>query len=149
MIVSSAFIELIFEAVVDAFALDLEAKNGIDLDVFWKLWKVNPLAFWGLAVTDNMLAILLTTNAFKQFPSIAFCTSPTDACTCKGGGFEIYKPFCNTTVVEIVSRNGTSSRQDNVTISAEAITLQHAKVEYTGLFEALSADITILVVRYV
>ena len=56
VIVTSAFIELMFEAVVDALALDLEAKNGIDLDEFWQMWKVNPLAFWGLAVTDNMLA---------------------------------------------------------------------------------------------
>ena len=59
MLVTSAFIELIFEGLVDCYALDIEFKNGVDVDEFWKMWKVNPAAFWGMTVCDSLLASLV------------------------------------------------------------------------------------------
>ena len=43
MLMTSVFIELIFEAVVDAYALEVEHGNGINLDDFWDMWKVVSL----------------------------------------------------------------------------------------------------------
>ena len=40
--VVAAFGEIVFEVVVDAFALDVESRNGIDLDQFWSMWRKNP-----------------------------------------------------------------------------------------------------------
>ena len=42
MVITSAFIELIFEGVVDAYALDIEMRHGVDIDAFWQMWKCNP-----------------------------------------------------------------------------------------------------------
>ena len=39
VLVASTFVELIFEGVVDAFALNIEKKNGIDLNDFWEMWR--------------------------------------------------------------------------------------------------------------
>ena len=40
--VVAAFGEIIFEVVVDAFALDVESRQGIDLGDFWSMWRKNP-----------------------------------------------------------------------------------------------------------
>ena len=37
---TSAFIELVFEAIVDAYALEVERGNGINLEDFWQMWNV-------------------------------------------------------------------------------------------------------------
>ena len=57
MLITSAFIELIFEGVVDAFALDVEWRNGVNVNEFWKMWKVNAPAFWGNSVMDGIAAV--------------------------------------------------------------------------------------------
>ena len=38
----AAFGEIAFEIIVDAFALDVEFRNGIDLNEFWSMWRKNP-----------------------------------------------------------------------------------------------------------
>ena len=40
--VVAAFGEIVFEVVVDAFALDVESRRGIDLGEFWSMWRMNP-----------------------------------------------------------------------------------------------------------
>ena len=37
--VVAAFGEIIFEVIVDAFALEVESRLGIDLDDFWEMWR--------------------------------------------------------------------------------------------------------------
>ena len=49
VLVASTFVELIFEGVVDSFALNIEKKNGIDLNDFWEMWREfswNSLSRW-------------------------------------------------------------------------------------------------------
>ena len=60
MLIVSAFIELIFEGVVDAYALDVEWKNGVNVDNFWQMWKVNAAAFWGTALLDGVISIFIS-----------------------------------------------------------------------------------------
>jgi len=43
--VVAVFGEIVFEVVVDAFALDVEARHGIDLGEFWSMWRENPGEF--------------------------------------------------------------------------------------------------------
>ena len=38
-------VELVFEMAIDIFAVQVEAQNGIDMDVFWELRQGAPLAF--------------------------------------------------------------------------------------------------------
>ena len=57
MLVTSTFLELAFEFVVDMFALNIEAHHGIVLENFWQMWRTNALAFWGKTVFDSFLAI--------------------------------------------------------------------------------------------
>ena len=185
VLVTSAFIELIFEGAVDAYALDVEHMNGINVDEFWKMWKVNPVAFWGLAVTDSFMSIMvsycgsndrmqnfclghylvpfilifihlphhslgfalnvkMTLWAFKLVPSYAFCTSPVDPCSCVGGGFEIYAPFCNATLVQELVNNKT---QSNTTVTySDLAPLKKAKVEYPRIFDALAEQTAAILV---
>ena len=69
VLIASAFVELAFEAVVDCFALDVEMRNGVDLEQFWEMWRVNAIAFMGVSVTDSLSAVVLNVWAFKVIPS--------------------------------------------------------------------------------
>lgn len=126
--------------IVDINALSIESKHGIDVDLFWKMWKVNAAAFWGLTITDSVLSISYVLFFFRLFPVALFCTSPRDACSCKGGGFEIYDPFCNATTTEAVESNLTSYSSGNRTSSATFASLRKSKAEYKGIFEVLEAE---------
>ena len=64
MIVTSAFIELMFESIIDAYSLDIEHKNGVTVDDFWDMWKVNPLAFSALTICDGFMSILVSYTRF-------------------------------------------------------------------------------------
>ena len=77
---------------------------------------------------------------FRLFPVALFCTSPTDACSCKGGGFEIYDSFCNANVGGAGESNLTSYSNANLTSSAIVASLRKSKLEYKGIFEVLEAE---------
>ena len=124
LLITSMFLEIAFEAVVDAFALSIERRHGIDLNKFWAMWRVNALAFWGNIVFQGVVAISDTCWAFKLIPNAVFCTSPMDPCSCSGGGFEIYDRFCNKT-------------NSNLTKTAS---VEQAKIEFSGIFDALEGD---------
>ena len=59
--------------------------------------------------------VILQLWIFRAAPSAFFCTDPNDACTCSGGGFDLYKPFCGGSTDD----KGTSG-QGNATTSAVA-----------------------------
>ena len=90
------------------------------------------------------MAFLLD-RAFRLIPSAVFCTSPTDACSCKGGGFEIYDPFCNTSLIFFTEANETSSGNASTT-AASVLALKMAKEEYEGIFDVLAGDTAIILV---
>ena len=142
VLVTSAAIELLFEGIVDALALDVESRNGIDLDLFWGMWRRNAVGFWGIAVVNSLMATSASIWAFKQVPTIAFCTSPTDPCSCKGGGFEIFETFCNATTA-IDNSNEKSAPANESTIASLA---NEARSEYKGIFKALGVDAAIIIV---
>ena len=141
VLVTSAAVELLFEGIVDALALDIESGNGVDLDLFWEMWRRNAVAFWGVAVCDSFLAICASIWAFKQIPTIAFCTSPIDPCSCKGGGFELFEPFCNATATM-----GNSNETAAANESSIASLTNEARTEYKGIFEALGVDAVLIIV---
>ena len=130
LLITSMFLEMVFEAVVDAFALSIEWKHGIALNKFWAMWKENPVAFWGATIFQGFAATVATCWAFKLMPNAMFCTSPTDPCSCSAGGFEIYARFCNKT-------------DENLTSTPS---IEQAAREYKGIFESLAGDsVTVLV----
>ena len=141
VLVTAAGIELVFEGIVDALALDVESQNGVDLDLFWEMWRRNPLAFWGVAVTNGLLGILASMWAFRQVPTIAFCTSATDPCSCQGGGFQLFKAFCNATAA-FDNSNGTSAENGTSVASIS----NAAKTEYKGILEALGVDAALIII---
>ena len=141
VLMTSTAIELLFEGIVDALALDVESRNGVDLDLFWEMWRRNAVAFWGVAVSNSFLTICASIWAFKQVPTVAFCTSQTEPCSCTGGGFEIFDTFCNATTA-VDNSNGTSAVNES---SVAALTTE-ARTEYKGLFEALGVDGTLIIV---
>ena len=69
VLVFSAFIELVFEGVVDAYALGIEWRNGVDVKVFWRMWEANASAFWFLALSDSFFAIIMTLQVNMSFLS--------------------------------------------------------------------------------
>ena len=130
VVVVSLCCELAFEALVDYFALDVEMANGVDLNRFWSMWRKNAPAYLGRAVCDGMLATVITMWAFKLHPVAIFCTSPTDTCSCKGAGFEIFAPFCNGTAV---AGNGTVV----LNASRSSALVEDAQSQYIGVFDDL------------
>ena len=172
VLVTSAFLELVFEGIVDALALDIEFRNGVNVDSFWIMWEANPVAFWGMTLADGMVAVFLcictslrprgqrgerseehptlmqlfsATDAFKQVPTVAFCNSSTDACLCAGGGFEIYDQFCNATGIGAIG-NDTSAGGNTTTGAAARNALQQAKNEYSSIFDSLAGQTTTILV---
>ena len=131
-LMTSMFIELAFEAVVDGFALIIEYKHGIDLNKFWDMWRVNPNANWGRVVIDGFVAAFMAIWAFKLIPNAAFCTSPTDPCSCNGGGFEIYDKFCNPE----------STKDGNKTSNSTTTVIDDARQEFQGVFDTLANENT-------
>ena len=110
------------------------------------MWKENASAFFGLAVSDSMITISSMLFYFRLFPVALFCTSPTDACSCQGGGFEIYEPFCNAVATEVAETksNKTSSSGANITTLKTFTKLTRSKTEYKGIFEVLAAEVAVI-----
>ena len=91
---TSMFLEIGLEVAVDSAAVEIEQEHGIDLDKFWDMWRVNPGNFFGFHVLSSLMGLLNVFWAFSNLPTPFFCTSQHDPCSCKGGGFQISKPFC-------------------------------------------------------
>ena len=94
-----------------------------------------------------MVSINIVLWGFKLLPTIVFCTSANDACSCKGGGFEVYAAFCNVTSTGAVDEgNRTLSPSNDTTAATNLLALVRAKEEYPGIFDALAGDAVIIVV---
>ena len=99
------------------------------------MWRANGSAFFGLFVFDNMLSILAIIWTFKLIPSIAFCVSPADVCSCTGGGFEIFEFFCMENSTKMMIND---SQPENSSRSSE--TIVKAKEQYKGFIESLEGN---------
>ena len=79
-----------------------------------------------------------------------------DPCSCTGGGFDIYAPFCKaiSSLVSAADSNATSSSSssssspsaENATITANRARLQTAQTEFPGIFSALEGKTTLILV---
>ena len=78
--------------------------------------------------------------AFSTLPSVFFCSSPHDPCSCTGGSFEILKSFCNASI------SGNTSALSNKNLE---FTKNAAKREYVGVFESLENSSTTIIVTVV
>ena len=74
--VVAAFGEIIFEIIVDAFALDVESRHGIDFGAFWRMWRMNPgescvfsICFWSACASDATILFspFLSSPIMQQF----------------------------------------------------------------------------------
>ena len=67
------FGEIVFEVIVDAFALDVESRNGIDLGNFWSMWRMNPgkRGYTGLCLSSIIESML----CYLPFPLSSLCLS--------------------------------------------------------------------------
>ena len=99
------------------------------------------VAFSGRAVTDMFGATMCTIWAFRQHPNIVFCTSPTDPCSCTGGGFDIFTIYCNKSVAggnissNVSSDNGTTSN---------AVVVATTQIERGSIFDAIDSNAVII-----
>ena len=112
-------------------------------------WRANPVAYTGLAWIHSMSAIMITLWTFKLAPTAAFCSSPTDPCSCNGGGFEIYKRVCDAFKNVRAANASTSSLTANSSTAGFQTAkqdLQTAKEEYKGIFDALTGDIVVSII---
>ena len=122
---ASMFLELGLEVAIDSAALDIEQRNGIDVDKYWEMWQVNPGNFFGMHASFNLLALAMAFWAFSTVPTPFFCTSQHDPCSCVGGGFQIFRPFCDAAAAEDselvtkeVQSNATNSSGNGTAITA-------------------------------
>ena len=113
----SMFLELSIEFAIDIAALGIEQRHGIDVDRFWAMWQVNPGNFFGTHVVSNLMALNAVFWAFSTLPTPFFCTSQHDPCSCMGGGFQIFQPFCGASA-SAASEEATKEVQSNATNSS-------------------------------
>ncbi len=154
-LMASMFLELGLEVVVDGAATDIEFRHGIDVESFWRMWRRNPGHYLGVHVCSSLAALQMAFWAFSTLPSPFFCTSMTDPCSCRGGGFNIFKTFCDAidgSKPEHRSNNqtnGTAAAANSATpinSSAFAAARASAKAQYTGLLESLEGNSTTVMV---
>ena len=87
------------------------------------------------------MATVGTIWAFRQHLNIIFCTSPTDPCSCTGGGFDIFTIYCNKSVVGGNISNNVSS--ENGTTSTAAV-VATAQIERGSIFDAIDSNAVII-----
>ena len=136
LIMTSLMIELGFEGVVDCMAIIVEHEEGVDTEDFWQMWRVNPINFWGVAVMDSTVALVMALWAFTLLPSPFFCNEEDNICSCKGAGFDIFEKFCKARR-ENMGQNLTSSNASN----AVSETVAQAKTEFLGFFVSLGPNL--------
>ena len=71
--VVAAFGEIVFEIIVDAFALDVESRHGIDLGDFWSMWRMNPgescvFSIYSIYTFDLLALLMLLIFLFLTVP---------------------------------------------------------------------------------
>ncbi len=115
---ASMFLELGLEVVIDSAALGIEQMHGINVDKFWEMWQVNPGNFFGVHLCSTLNALAFGFWAFTTLPTPVFCTSQHDPCSCKGGGFQIFKPFCDAAAATVEEAEATQNFQSNATNSS-------------------------------
>ena len=95
------------------------AELGVDLSLFWEMSAHAPWRFFGNAVSQAFVATAVGIFAFASLPTAVFCES-SNPCTCSGGGFEIYGPFCNSTTTVSGSGGNNSGFLHNLTTVSTA-----------------------------
>ena len=86
-----------------------------------------------MAVCNSVMATFATVWAFRQHPNFIFCSSPTDPCSCTGGGFDIFAAFCN--------KSNSSNRAGNATNGSSG---NISKAVDVAVADALTAHVSIL-----
>ena len=79
MLLSTMFLELAFEFVVDNITVQIESGHGIYLRVFWDMWRKAPYAFWGMHVCQSCTAFLMVRHSIvhmTRFCSVQTLSSP-------------------------------------------------------------------------
>ena len=108
------------------------------------MWRVNPGNFFGMHVSHSVQALACAFWAFSLLPSPVFCNSEHDPCSCKGGGFEIFKPFCDAAAA--AAKEATKKmHQSNATNSSGNETVydgipENAYVEYSDCYSSALAS---------
>ena len=77
---------------------------------------------------NGLISVFGILLIFKMVPTIIFCSSADNPCSCSGAGFELYKSFCNA--------------RGNITPAM----IKSAKNEYVGIFDALGGDATMILI---
>ena len=121
---ASMFLELGLEVAIDIAAISIEQGHGIDVNKYWEMWQVNPGNFFGFCVCTNLLSLACAFWAFSTLPTPFFCTSQHNPCSCMGGGFQIFQPFCDVAAFEKASKksqfNATNSSGNGTPFTAIA-----------------------------
>ena len=141
-LVTSVFLELGLELVVDGAAMDIEQRHGIDVDKFWEMWRKNPVNFFAFHVTGSLLALGAAFWAFSNLPTPVFCVSQHDPCSCVGGGFDIFTPLCIAAAADAEMKDGR-----NKTNSSSNYTESHSSPENTYVDGTQRHSISLPVIR--
>lgn len=75
-------------------------------------------------------------TSLNNIPNFIFCTDP-NPCSCKGGGFEIFVPFCETESDGVNATNSTATMGENVSVARDT---------YVSLFDELGQDTSVVIV---
>ena len=102
------------------------------------MWRTNPACFWGVSICTSLLSVWSSLWAFSSIPTPFFCSSPTDPCSCTGGGFDIYDKFCEAAQASDLEggENATQTASKNLTATKAS-----ARAAYATIFEAVGTNL--------
>ena len=140
LVVVNMMLEIVGEALIDIVAAYTEIRQGIFLPIYFTLLDRAPLSFNACFTNIHFTIIIFQLWAFRASPSAFFCTNPTDACTCSGGGFDLYTPFCTSSTSGGGKINITSNGS-NAPAANETVKIQNIKGEYVDPFEFMGDNL--------
>ena len=94
-------------------------------------------------MTSSIGATVCTAWAFRQHPNVIFCASPTDPCSCIGGGFDIFAIYCNSSAV--IQGNASNFSSENMSTAVVVhVAAAEAQTQQVSLLDAVDGNAIII-----
>ena len=110
--------------------------SATTLDIFQRCWRANPIAYCAVFVIQDALAFMAALWSFSSIPSFVYCES-SNPCSCSGGGFEIFEPFCSSTPGNGTLSNVTTSQRGGFRCIARSLSATSSTAAYSKRSNAI------------
>jgi len=114
-------LELIFEIIVDILAVTAELQEGISVDLFFRYFRNTSVV--GFHASGAILAVFSSVYMMVSTPTVFFCDSMKDICSCRHHVYPQYTQACenSTAYVEMWNASLADKKSDLERLSSDEI----------------------------